>query len=211
MINSMRISKCALGFFLMFFCASLFAADNKHKVLVLGDSLSAGFGIRPEYSWVRLMQQELQARHGTALLNASVSGETSSGGRNRLPALLRDYQPGIVILELGGNDGLRGQPLTLLESNLQAMIDEAQSSGARVLLVGMQIPGSYGARYSRQFKEIFPKIAAKNKLPLVPFLLDAVAVHPEWMQADGIHPKEEGQARMKENVLPFLLPMLKAK
>ncbi|MFZ6750929.1 arylesterase [Undibacterium sp. Ren11W] len=207
----MKTLKLALVFLSIFFCASLFAADNNHKVLLLGDSLSAGFGIKPEQSWARLMQQELQVRHAATLLNASVSGETSSGGRNRLPALLRDYQPGIVVLELGGNDGLRGQPLTLLESNLQAMIDAAQGAGARVLLVGMQIPGSYGARYSKQFKEIFPKVAAKNKLPLVPFLLEAVADHSEWMQADGIHPKEEGQARMKENVLPFLLPMLKLK
>ncbi|MCX7219174.1 MAG: arylesterase [Burkholderiales bacterium] len=207
----MRIIK--LGSILFVLCMSLevYAKSAADKVLVLGDSLSAGFGIRSEYGWVRLMQQDLQTRYGTQLLNASVSGETSSGGLTRLPALLRDYQPGIVILELGGNDGLRGQPLTLLESNLQAMIDAALGSGARVLLVGMQIPGSYGARYSKQFKEIFPKIAAKNKLSLVPFLLEAVAVHPEWMQTDGIHPKEEGQTRMKENVLPFLLPMLKLK
>ncbi|AZP14571.1 arylesterase [Undibacterium parvum] len=207
----MRMMKLGGVLFLLCISLEVCAKSAAVKVLVLGDSLSAGFGIRSEYGWVRLMQQDLQTRHGVQLLNASVSGETSSGGLTRLPALLRDYQPGIVVLELGGNDGLRGQPLTLLESNLQAMIDAALGSGARVLLVGMQIPGSYGARYSKQFKEIFPKIAAKNKLSLVPFLLEAVAVHPEWMQTDGIHPKEEGQARMKENVLPFLLPMLKLK
>ncbi|WP_295760580.1 arylesterase [Undibacterium sp.] len=207
----MRMMKLGSVLFLLCISLEVCAKSTAAKVLVLGDSLSAAYGIRPEYGWVRLMQQDLQTRYGTQLLNASVSGETSSGGLTRLPALLRDYQPGIVILELGGNDGLRGQPLTLLTSNLQAMIALARGSGASVLLVGMQIPGSYGARYSRQFKEVFPKIAAENSLALVPFLLDAVANHPEWMQADGIHPKEAAQQRMEENVLPFLLPMLKSK
>ena len=188
-----------------------FAAVHAEKILVLGDSLSAGYGILVEEGWVHLLQHELQVKEGAQVINASVSGETSSGGRTRLPALLREHQPSILIIELGGNDGLRGQPLKLLDENLQAMIVAGKQAGAQVLLIGMQITGNYGARYTREFKEIYPRVSEKNKLVLVPFLLEGVATKPGWMQEDRIHPKAVAQATVMNNVLPVLLPMLKKK
>ena len=127
------------------------------KILVMGDSLSAGYGIDIQQGWVNLLEKELTKNHAIQIINASVSGETSSGGNSRLPALLVEHKPDIVVLELGGNDGLRGQPLKLLEKNLQTMIDASKKSGAKILLAGMQIPPNYGARYSSQFKALYEK------------------------------------------------------
>jgi acyl-CoA thioesterase-1 len=175
-------------------------------ILVMGDSLSAGYGIDIEKGWVSLLDKALTKENDVRIINASVSGETSSGGNNRLPALLNEHQPDIVILELGGNDALRGQPLKLLEKNLQSMIDASQKSGAKILLTGMQIPPNYGARYSNQFKE--PTLAEKNNLGLVPFLLEGIGGNPELMQRDGIHPTAEAQTIIVNNVQPELEKML---
>jgi len=177
-------------------------------VLVMGDSLSAGYGIKLEEGWVNLLQQELTKKTSAKIINASVSGETTSGGLSRLPALLSQHKPDIVILELGGNDGLRGQPLKIMQENLQAMITLSQTSGAKILLAGMQIPTNYGARYTTQFKETYPALAEKNKAVLIPFLLEGIASHSELIQNDGIHPTAAAQPTIVKNVLPLLLPMI---
>jgi acyl-CoA thioesterase-1 len=203
--------KLALVLILIIFTECSYSASHTNKILIMGDSLSAGYGIRVEEGWVHLMQRELQLKLEAQVINASVSGETSSGGRARLPALLREHQPDILILELGGNDGLRGQPLKLLDENLQAMVDAGKQAGAQVLLIGMQITGNYGTRYTSLFKEIYPKISVKNQLVLVPFLLEGVATKPEWMQEDRIHPTAKAQATVMNNVLPLLRPMLRKK
>lgn len=178
------------------------------KILVMGDSLSAGYGIKLEQVWVSLLQKDLAKKNQAQIINASVSGETTSGGLTRLPALLQQHHPDIVILELGGNDGLRGQPLPLMQENLQAMITSSQAAGAKVLLVGMQIPTNYGLRYTKQFKESFSLLAEKNHLPLVPFLLEGVATHSELIQADGIHPTAEAQPLILQNVKPLVETLL---
>lgn len=183
-------------------------AQHPTKVLVMGDSLSAGYGIDIEKSWVSLLEKELTKKNDVQIINASVSGETSSGGNGRLAALLNEHQPDIVILELGGNDALRGQPLKLLEKNLQSMIDASKKNNAKVLLTGMQIPPNYGARYSNQFKELYPRLAEKNDIALVPFLLEGIGGKSELMQRDGIHPTAEAQPIIVNNVKPALEKML---
>lgn len=182
------------------------AIAKQATVLVMGDSLSAGYGIKLEEGWVNLLQQQLSKE--IKIVNASVSGETSSGGLTRLPALLKTHQPAVVILELGGNDGLRGQPLKLMQENLQTMITASQAAGAKVLLVGMQIPTNYGQRYTRQFKETYPTLAEKNNVLLVPFLLEGVATKEELFQNDKIHPTAEAQPILVENVKPRLEKLL---
>ena len=196
---------------LTFVTISVYADNKAENILVLGDSLSAGYGIKVEQGWVTLLQQQLVKEHHWQVINASVSGETSSGGTSRLPALLAEHKPKIVILELGANDGLRGQPLKLLHQNLQAMIDTSKNIGAKVLLIGMQIPTNYGPRYTREFKEIYPQLAEKNKLSLVPFLLDGVAAHSELIQNDGLHPTAEAQPLILKNVWPALITVLDKK
>jgi acyl-CoA thioesterase-1 len=177
-------------------------------ILVMGDSLSAGYGIQLEQSWVTLLQQELMKNAQAKVINASVSGETTSGGVTRLPTLLSTHKPEIVIIELGGNDGLRGQPVNIMQNNLQTMISASQAVGAEILLIGMQIPTNYGARYTKQFKEAYSTLAEKNKIALVPFLLENVALHSELIQKDGIHPTAEAQPIILKNVLPGLLPLI---
>lgn len=183
-------------------------AEAPTKILVMGDSLSAGYGIDVNDGWVSLLEEQLTQESNVQIINASVSGETSSGGKNRLPALLTQHQPDIVILELGGNDALRGQPLKLLEQNLQFMIDASKKANAKVLLAGMQIPPNYGARYSNQFKTLFPALAEKNKTGLIPFLLEGIGGNPELMQRDGIHPTAEAQPIIVENVKKELVKIL---
>jgi len=199
-------------FLLLTIVTSLVYAQNPTaattKILVMGDSLSAGYGIDIEQGWVSLLEEELTKNHAIQIINASVSGETSSGGNTRLPALLAEHNPDIVILELGGNDGLRGQPLKLLEKNLQAMIDASKKNEAKVLLAGMQIPPNYGARYSNQFKELYPKLAEQNQLGLIPFLLEGVGGNDALVQRDGIHPTAEAQPLIVKNVLPELEKLL---
>ena len=199
-------------FLLLTIVTSLTYAQNPTagatKILVMGDSLSAGYGIDIEQGWVNLLEQELTKNHAVQIINASVSGETSTGGNTRLPALLAEHKPDIVILELGGNDGLRGQPLKLLEKNLQAMIDASRQVNAKVLLAGMQIPPNYGARYSNQFKALYPKLAEQNQLELIPFLLEGIGGNETLMQRDRIHPTAEAQPIIVNNVLPELRKLL---
>lgn len=183
--------------------------DNSGSILVLGDSLSAARGIDERDGWVSLLKARLQQNSiNREVVNASISGETSGGGAGRLPALLEKYQPALVILELGGNDGLRGYPIPTMRKNLQKAIDLSHQNNAQVLLVGMQIPPNYGPRYSSLFSDAYPDLADKNQIELVPFFLDGVAGHPELMQNDGIHPTEEGQPQMLENLWPSLQTLL---
>jgi acyl-CoA thioesterase-1 len=199
-------------FLLLTIVTSLVYAQNPTagptKILVMGDSLSAGYGIDIEQGWVNLLEKELTKNHAIQIINASVSGETSSGGNTRLPALLAEHNPDIVILELGGNDGLRGQPLKLLQKNLQSMIDASKKIEAKVLLAGMQIPPNYGARYSNQFKDLYPKLAEQNQLGLIPFLLEGIGGNETLMQRDGIHPTADAQPIIVKNVLPELEKLL---
>jgi acyl-CoA thioesterase-1 len=178
---------------------------------VVGDSLSAEYGIARGTGWVPLLEKKLaEEKIEASVLNASISGETTSGGRARLPALLEKSKPNIVIIELGANDGLRGLPIEATEDNLRAMIRAAKSAKAAVLLVGMQIPPNYGADYARRFSGIYSKLAKEFKLPLVPFLFEGVASRPELFQSDRIHPTAEAQPIMLNTVWSQLKPMLNA-
>jgi acyl-CoA thioesterase I len=180
-------------------------------IVVLGDSLSAGYGISVREGWVNLLAQRLASEgYGYKVVNASVSGETTQGGVARLPRVLELHKPEIVIIELGGNDGLRGLPLAASRANLQRAITLARGAKARVLLVGMMIPPNYGQRYSQEFRDMFTGLAAANDLALVPFLLDEVALKADLMQDDGIHPNAKGQPRILENLWPKLKPLLVA-
>jgi len=183
---------------------------SDHTILVLGDSLSAALGIRTEQGWVALLAQRLQEQgYGYQIVNASVSGETTSGGLERLPRALQLHQPGTVILELGANDGLRGLPVSEARENLARMVRLSQAAGARVLLVGMRIPPNYGPRYTEQFARVFPELATQYHLPLVPFLLDKVALDPTRMQPDGMHPNARGEPPVLDTLWPYLKPLLK--
>ena len=188
----------------------LFAgAAQAATILVWGDSLSAGYGLKPEEAWPTLLQTRLKAegfRH--TVVNASVSGETSAGGRSRLPAALEQHKPGIVILELGANDGLRGLRPKLLADNLEVMIGAAHSAGAKVLLIGMQMPPNYGPAYTRRFAQTFAEVANAQRVALVPFLLEGFADQPEYFLADGIHPTAEAQPLVLETVWKQLRPLL---
>lgn len=178
-------------------------------VLIVGDSISAAFGLDTRIGWVALLEQRMKQEDFTdKVINASISGDTSAGGRARLPALLAEHKPELVILELGGNDGLRGQQPTQLQQNLASMIDSSRDAGAKVLLLGMQIPPNYGPRYTNAFKEVYTNLAAEKKVPLVPFFLEGVGGVPELMQADGLHPAANAQQKLLENVWPTLKPLL---
>jgi len=181
-------------------------------VLVVGDSLSAEYGLKRGEGWVPLLQQRLEKEKVRAgVVNASISGDTTAGGRARLPGLLAQHRPDVVVLELGANDALRGLPLAGTEDNLLQMTQAAQKIGARVLLVGIQVPPNYGADYTRRFGEIFPRVAEKTKAARVPFLLAGVADAPDaasLFQADRIHPNAGAQARMLDNVWPELRKLL---
>jgi acyl-CoA thioesterase-1 len=199
----------ALGLGLVFIALQNAVASD-HTILVLGDSLSAALGIRPEQGWVALLAQRLQAQgYGYQIVNASVSGETTSGGLERLPRALQLHQPGTVILELGANDGLRGLPVSETRENLAHMVRLSQAAGARVLLVGMRIPPNYGPRYTEAFARMFPEVANQYHLPLVPFLLEKVALDPTRMQQDGMHPNARGEPPVLDTLWPYLKPLLK--
>lgn len=186
------------------------AVASSRTILVFGDSLSAAHGIRPEQGWVALLTQRLQAQaYGYQVINASVSGETSSGGLERLPRTLQLQQPELVILELGANDGLRGLPVSATRENLAQMVRLSQAAGARVLLVGIRIPPNYGARYTEEFARMYPTLADQYHLPLVPFLLERVALDPARMQPDGLHPNASGEPPILDTVWPYLKPLLK--
>jgi acyl-CoA thioesterase-1 len=195
---------------LVFLCGigSAHAAAPK-TVLVLGDSLSAAHNIPVESGWVHLLDARLhQMVPKWAAINASISGETSLSGRNRLPALLAKYRPQVLVLELGANDGLRGLPLPALRANLDAMIVAAQQAKVRVLLVGIELPVNYGPHYRDGLRSMYVELASARKLALVPFLLEGIALDPAAMQDDGLHPVSSAQPRVLDNVWKPLLPLL---
>jgi acyl-CoA thioesterase-1 len=178
-------------------------------LLVVGDSISAGLGLDTGQGWVTLMVKRLQQKGlQHRVVNASISGDTSAGGLSRLPALLAEHKPGLVIIELGGNDGLRGQPPQQLQQNLASMVRQAQQAGAKVLLLGMRLPPNYGVRYTTAFADVFPKVAGQTGAALVPFLLEGAGGVPSMMQPDGIHPAAAAQPVLLDNVWPTLEPLL---
>ncbi|MBP5133354.1 arylesterase, partial [Pseudomonas protegens] len=193
----MRVWFLSAGLALM--CMAQNAAAG--TVLIVGDSISAAFGLDTRQGWVALLEKRLKDQgFNDRVVNASVSGDTSAGGQARLPALLAEHKPEVVILELGGNDGLRGQPPRQLQQNLASMIDSSQAQGAKVLLLGMQLPPNYGVRYTQAFSQVYSQLASEKKVALVPFFLDGVGGHPELMQADGLHPAAAAQGKLLENV-----------
>ncbi|MCQ4310697.1 arylesterase [Pseudomonas stutzeri] len=178
-------------------------------VLVVGDSISAAFGLETSQGWVHLLQQRLDAETPDyQVVNASISGDTTAGGLSRLPTLLEEHEPEVVILELGGNDGLRGQSPAQLKQNLAAMVEMSQEAGAKVLILGMLMPPNLGKRYTEAFAKVFPQVASEHDVPLVPFLLEGVAGVPSMMQGDQIHPTAEAQSKLLDNVWPTLEPLL---
>ncbi|MGO8831089.1 MAG: arylesterase [Steroidobacteraceae bacterium] len=179
-------------------------------ILVFGDSISAGYGLpRVEQGWVALLQARLKnLGYGYQVVNASVSGETTAGGLARLPRALGLHHPAIVILELGGNDGLRALPVAQMRANLSRMAELSAGAGAKVLLLGMRMPPNYGPDYTTQFVRVYAEVAHDQKLTIVPFLLEGIALSPDLMQADGFHPNQSGQPKLLENVWPALKPML---
>ncbi|HSZ06923.1 MAG TPA: arylesterase [Steroidobacteraceae bacterium] len=180
-------------------------------ILVFGDSISAGYGLaHVEQGWVELLKTRLNTQgYGYQVVNASVSGETTAGGLARLPRALELHHPKILVLELGGNDGLRALPVAQMRSNLTQMVDLASAAGAKVLLLGMRMPPNYGPQYTEQFAMVFSDLAREKKLPLVPFLLTDIALSPTLLQGDDIHPNAAGQPILVENVWPTLKPLLK--
>ncbi|GAA0625817.1 arylesterase [Halomonas beimenensis] len=196
------------GLLAMLLAAAPLAAAERPLVLVMGDSLSAAYGIEREAGWVHLLAERLDGK--ARVVNASISGETSSGGAARLPELLRQHAPDIVLLELGGNDGLRGLPPGQLRANLATMIEASRAAGAEVLLLGIDVPPNYGPAYRDAFTGVFQRLADRYSVPLVPFLLEGVALDHGLMQADGIHPTAAAQPAILANVWPALAPLLEA-
>ena len=178
-------------------------------VLVLGDSLSSAYGLDVKSGWVQLLQNRLDGRDaGYRVVNASISGDTTNGGAVRLPSALEKQQPDVVVVELGGNDGLRGLPLSVTRANLERIIADSQEAGARVLLLGMRLPPNYGPAYTNAFHAIYEELADRYGVARVPFLLEGIGGVDGMMQADGIHPRAEAQPAMLENVWPYLQPLL---
>jgi len=196
---------------IILFIAALWLPLSAHaakNILVFGDSLSAGYGIAVAESWPALLQRELERSHpGYRIVNASISGETAQGGRQRISGALRGHRPAIVIVELGANDGLRGYRVADIESSLGRIIESAQDARARVLLLGMRLPPNYGERYVAEFAKMYPKLAKKHRIRLLPFLLEGVA--PGQFQADNLHPTREAQPLLMRNVLKELEPLLR--
>jgi acyl-CoA thioesterase-1 len=189
--------------------ASASAQAEAPVILVFGDSISAGYGLRPEQGWVELLKTRLSSQgYGYQVVNASVSGETTAGGLARLPRALELHHPGIVILELGGNDGLRALPIAQMRANLAQMVNLGSAAGAKVLLLGMRMPPNYGPQYTEQFAMVFSNLAAEKKMPFVPFLLTDIALSPTLLQNDDIHPNALGQPILLDNVWPTLKPLL---
>jgi len=208
----MRLTRlCILCLSCSIYFSSWAAAEDNLTLLVYGDSLSTSYGIEQEQGWVNLLRiQLLSEKLAVDVVNGSVSGETTTGGLERLPAMLDSYQPELLILGLGGNDGLRGLPLDLMRENLASMIDLAKANGAEVILTGIQIPPNYGPRYTVPFFETYSALAKEKSLPLVPFLIDGIPQQPELMQNDGIHPRAEAQSMILDNVWPILKPQLES-
>jgi acyl-CoA thioesterase-1 len=192
--------------------AAALAHSAPKTVLVLGDSLSAEYGLTRGSGWVALLGQKLKAEKiDAAIVNASISGETTSGGRVRLPALLAQYHPSLVVIELGANDGLRGLPVAAAEANMRAMVELVRKNHAQVLLVGMRMPPNYGRDYTENFFSMYKTVAAQTKAPLVPFMLEGVAEQPSLFQADRLHPTAQAHPAILANIWPKFLPLVKAR
>lgn len=187
-------------------------SSSAAKVLVVGDSLSAEYGLKRGSGWVQVLQERMLKEGIPArMVNAGISADTTSGGRSRLPALLKLHKPAVVIIELGANDALRGLPLNMTRDNLTAMARASKTAGAKVVLIGMQVPPNYGSQYTRDFRDLFQQVASAEKAALVPFLLKGVADLPDptlLFQDDRIHPNEAAQATIANNVWPVLAPLL---
>lgn len=175
-------------------------------LLVLGDSLSAGYGINQESGWVALLRDDIGADH--SIINGSISGDTTGGGLNRLPRLLEEYSPDYVLLELGGNDGLRGQPLSLMKNNLQAMIALTRDAGAEPILFGMRLPPNYGRRYSDAFAAVYPQLSEAENVLLIPFQLEQLSLTEGMVQEDGLHPTELAQPIIKDVIKGYIEPLM---
>jgi len=205
MENPMRAGLMSAIFTLLFW-GQVALADT---VLVVGDSISAAFGIDTRQGWVALLEKRLVDQgYEHRVVNASISGDTAAGGAARLPGLLVEHQPNLVILELGGNDGLRGQAPAQLQQNLASMIEQAHGAGARVLLLGMRLPPNYGVRYTTAFAQVFASLAEEKQVAFVPFFLEGVGGVPDMMQRDGIHPTAAAQSLLLENLWPTLQSLL---
>ncbi len=187
------------------------AAQPKPAIVVLGDSLSAEYGLPRDTGWVNLLRDKLaKERFDYSVANSSISGDTTSGGRARLTAVLSRLKPAVVIVELGANDALRGVPLATTETNLRSIVDASQAAHAKVLLIGMYVPPNYGPDYTQKFHAVYERIAKDKNVPLVPFLLAGIADKPAMFQADQIHPTVQAQPLLLENVWPTLKPLLGA-
>ncbi|MEE8543625.1 MAG: arylesterase [Gammaproteobacteria bacterium] len=183
--------------------------SSERTIVIVGDSLSSGHGMRLEQSWVSKLEDRLETEgYGYEVVNASVSGDTTSGGLARLPRILELHQPAFVIIELGGNDGMRGQPVSNLRANLAAMIELTQAHGATAVLTGIQIPPNYGPSYTEALANTYPELASEFDIPLVGFLMEDVALNAELMQSDGVHPNARGNDVMLENVWAVLMGLL---
>lgn len=195
------LKRCAAGVLLLLLALPV-PAQN---ILLIGDSISAAFGLETEQGWVSLLQKRLEEQdYPHRVVNASVSGETTAGGLARLPGLLEQVQPELVIIELGGNDGLRGLPAANMQQNLSAMVEQSRASGADVILLGMRIPPNYGPRYNDAFEQVFVDLSQSLDVPLVPFLLEGVGTVPELMLDDGIHPGAAAQPLLLDNAWPVI-------
>lgn len=205
-LNLVRKKILVLGLFCLFIPIGT-AAQTTPTILVMGDSLSAEYGLQRGAGWVALLQNQLRKQGSTwEVFNASISGETTAGGVTRLTNLLQQKKPRIVLLELGANDALRGLSVNETEKNLRSMIKLSKQSGAKVLLFGMQIPPNYGQDYTKQFKEIYPQLASSEKIQLLPFFMNGVATNKDLFQADNIHPNEKAQIVLYKNVWGAMAP-----
>ena len=200
------LSKIAL---VVYLAVGLVSAAFAQTVLVVGDSISAAYGLETQQGWVALLEQKIkQANISARIVNASISGDTTAGGLQRLPQLLAEHQPSVVVLELGGNDGLRGLSLDAMRANLQQMIELAKAQQAQVVLLGMQLPPNYGPRYTQNFAQVYQQLATEHEIRLVPFFLEGIGGVAGMMQADGIHPVAEAQPILLANVWPILEQVL---
>jgi acyl-CoA thioesterase-1 len=198
-----------LRYVLLFACLAAAPAHGAQAIVIFGDSLSAGYGLPQGAGWVDLLQQRLRREKlDYDIVNASISGETTFGGRNRIEAVLREHKPAVVVVELGANDGLRGNAIETTRANLAAIVAACRKAGAKVLVVGMRIPPNYGPVYTRRFEAVFAEVARQQNASLVPFMLDGFADRREMFQADGIHPNEQAQPRVLDNVYKRLRGLL---
>ena len=214
-ISSLMRKRFITFFCLLFTCGPLVTAfatqDERATILVIGDSLSAGYGMNVPDTWAAMLQSRLDEKgYGYRVVNASISGDTTGNGLRRMPRALKVHQPEIVLIELGGNDGLRGISVDIMRDNLEQMIVKAQESGAEVILAGMLIPPNYGDDYTQQFADAYPKLAEQYDVALIPFFMEGVALDGAMMQSDGIHPNEQAQPLLLENVWMTMEPLLQS-